>query len=156
MKTDIRGPLFGVASQCEPILRGLPDWFGIDTAVQAYAETVNKLPTFLADCDQQVVGFISVKQHNPYAAELYVLGVRCDLHRRGIGRQLLSAAETWMHEVGIEYAYLKMLGPSCQSEPYERTRRFYMACGYRPLEEFKNFWAHDPCQIMVKRMGREA
>jgi len=153
MTIDIRGPILGTASRCEPVLSALPDWFGIDSAVQAYAQAIDTLPTFMAEQDTDCVGFVTIKPHNPRAAELYVLGVRCELHRRGIGRRLLAAAETWMHSTGIAYTYVKIIGPSRRSEPYDRTRQFYLAMGYCPLEEFKSFWAHDPCQIMVKHLG---
>lgn len=148
----IHGPLFGVASDCEPILRGLPSWFGVESSVQEYVRAIDALPTFIARQDEQVIGFLSVKQQNPHAAELYVLGVRYDLHRRGIGRRLMAAAEGWMRSTGIEYAYVKTLGPSRGYEPCERTRMFYLGVGYRPLEEFKRMWADDPCLIMVKRL----
>jgi GNAT superfamily N-acetyltransferase len=174
----IEGPLLGVGAKCEPILQALPDWFGIDSAVQAYARTIEKLPTFIAQLsepgsvnpvnalsepgsvnpvnsgtEQDIAGFLTVKQHHPQSAELYVLGVRCEFHRRGIGRALLAAAERWMGSTGIEYAYVKTIGPSRGCEPWERTRQFYLATGYCPLEEFKFFWAHDPCQIMVKKLS---
>ncbi|HOA72991.1 MAG TPA: GNAT family N-acetyltransferase [Phycisphaerae bacterium] len=153
MSIQIRGPLFGVASRCEPVLAALPDWFGNDSSVQAYVRTIDALPTFIAEYDGQCAGFLAIKQQNPYAAEIYVTAVRCELHRRGIGRRLLTAAEDWMRSTGIEYAYLKTLGPSREYEPCERTRRFYFALGYRPLEELKRLWANDPCLIMVKRLA---
>lgn len=153
MVLSIEGPLFGAAASCEPILQALPDWFGIATAAKEYGRNINDLPTFLAKHDEQVVGFVAIKQQNPYTAELYVLGVRCELHRRGIGRRLLQAAEQWMAAIGLEYAYVKTIGPSRGSEPYERTRRFYLACGYRPLEESKSIWTDNPCLIMTKKLG---
>lgn len=153
MTVRIEGPMYDAAPSCEPVLQALPDWFGVDTAVQAYGQTIDGLPTFVARHEGQVAGFVTLKQHNPHTAELYVMGVRCELHRRGIGRLLVSAAEDWLGAAGVEYAYIKTLGPSGGSRPYDLTRRFYLACGYRPLEEFKSMWGSDPCLIMVKKLG---
>ena len=47
---------------------------------------------------------------------------------------------------------VKTLGPSDHDEGYERTRRFYGACGFVPLEEIHGLWEHNPCLLMVKRL----
>jgi len=82
---------------------------------------------------------------------LYVMGIRPEFHRRGIGRRLIGRAEAYLKQNAVEFLYVKTLGPSRQSEAYERTRAFYTALGFRPLEEFKNLWSSEnPCLIMVK------
>lgn len=36
---------------------------------------------------------------------------------------------------------------------YERTRRFYLAAGFTPLEEFPDLWdERNPCLLMVKSL----
>ena len=48
---------------------------------------------------------------------------------------------------------VKTLGPSHPSEHYAATRQFYVARGFRPLEELTEIWGEDnPCLIMVKRL----
>ncbi len=153
MEFSVQGPAYGVATQCEPILEALPDWFGIPSAVEEYARTLNTLPTFMAMHDQQTAGFLTLKPQNPYAAELYVLGVRCEFHRQGLGRAMLQQAESWLAASGVEYAFVKTLGASCTCEPWGRTRLFYAAMGYRPLQEFHAMWAGNPCLMMVKHLG---
>jgi hypothetical protein len=39
-------------------------------------------------------------------------------------------------------------------EGYARTREFYTALGFRPLEELPDLWPDNPCLIMVKSLGR--
>jgi GNAT superfamily N-acetyltransferase len=149
----IEGPHFGKASLCEPILRSLPDWFGIEEAIVHYVAEIEKLPTFLACTGGEVTGFLSVKQHNPHAAELYVMGIRAEAHRHGIGRGLVSAAQEWLSTQGVEYFQVKTLGPSHSDSNYSKTRAFYMAMGFRPLEEFTQIWnEQNPCWIMVKKL----
>ena len=79
MSLKIDGPLFGKSSACEPIIRSLPDWFGIEEAIVQYAREID--------------------------------------------------------------------------ENYARTRAFYLAMGFRPLEEFTQLWnEQNPCLLMVKRI----
>ena len=150
---QIKGPLFNTSETCAPILKSLSDWFGIEEAVQHYLEEIERLPTFLAYRSDDVVGFLSIKQHFPHAAEIYVMGTNPDLHRQGIGRELLETAQTYLRAKNVEYLQVKTLSPSREDENYARTRKFYTALGFRPLEEFKDLWGSDnPCLLMIKRL----
>jgi len=149
----IEGPLINQSSACIPILRGLPDWFGIEKDILEYEREIEHLPTFLAKSDGQVIGFLSLKQHFPASAEILVMGVRPETHRAGIGRALVQAAEAYACGLDVEYMQVKTLGPSRTNEEYTRTRAFYEALGFRPLEEFKKIWdVNNPCLVMIKRM----
>jgi GNAT superfamily N-acetyltransferase len=150
----IAGPEQGQAAACEPILRALPAWFGIEDAIVHYAEEIDRLPTFRAvDAAGQTLGFASIKQHTPYAAEVYVMAVRREAHRQGIGRALVVAAEDWLRGQGVEYLQVKTLSPTHADPNYARTRAFYAAVGFRPLEELEELWGEqNPCLLMVKRL----
>jgi GNAT superfamily N-acetyltransferase len=149
----IEGPCFNCSLLCTPILRALPDWFGIEEAIAQYSIDIDHLPTFLARDEQLVLGFLSLKQHNPYAAEIYVMGILPAAHRRGIGRGLVNAAQQWLRGQGVEYLQVKTLGPSHNDPNYAKTRAFYLAMGFRPLEEFRQIWnEQNPCLILVKRL----
>ena len=66
---------------------------------------------------------------------------------------LNRAAEAWLREQAVEYLQVKTLGPSREDAGYARTRAFYIALNFRPLEELKQLWdEHNPCLIMVKRL----
>jgi ribosomal protein S18 acetylase RimI-like enzyme len=100
-----------------------------------------------------VLGFLSLKQHNPFSAEIYVMAVHPGAQRGGIGRALVVAAEVHIRRLGVEYLQVKTLGSSRPDEGYACTRAFYEAMGFRPLEEFKQIWdENNPCLVMVKRM----
>jgi GNAT superfamily N-acetyltransferase len=153
MSFTISGPSLGQAFVCAEIFRALPDWFGIENAIQCYQQEFDHLPTFLAESDGQVTGFLSLKLHNLFSAEVYVMGVRPEAQHGGIGQALLQAAETYARSQGIEYLQVKTLGPSRSDNSYARTRKFYLAEGFRPLEEFKTIWdEQNPCLILVKRI----
>jgi len=147
----IDGPSLNMAVHCEPILRSLPQWFGIESALAQYAKDIETMPTFLAKVQETVVGFLTIKRHNEYAAELYVMGIAPEFHRRGIGRRLVDRAEAHLKQSAVEFFHVKTLGPSRPTEAYEQTRAFYMALGFRPLEEFKHLWnSENPGLVMVK------
>ncbi len=153
MTFTIEGPVLGQSPACVAILRLLPDWFGIEEAILKYEKEIEHLPTFLAKESRQVLGFLSLKQHTPFSAEIYVMGVHPELHHQGIGRKLVEIAEAHARGMNIEYLQVKTLGPSALDENYARTRLFYQALGYRPLEELTQIWdENNPCLILVKRL----
>ncbi len=118
-----------------------------------YEQQIEALPTFLAKVDGTVGGFLTLKQHTPYSMEILVMGVQPEFHHHGMGRALVQAGEAYARKVGIEYMQVKTLGPSRVDEGYAKTRAFYEALGFRPLEEFKQIWDEDnPCLLRVKRL----
>jgi GNAT superfamily N-acetyltransferase len=133
---------------CERVLGDLPDWFGFEDVNAAYVRDVAGLPTFAVGDE----ALLALKVHNPRAAELYVMGVRRERHGQGLGTALVAAAETYLGERGVEYLQVKTLGPSHADEGYARTRRFYEARGFVPLEEIHGLWEGNPCLLMVKRL----
>jgi GNAT superfamily N-acetyltransferase len=152
---SITGPHTGQSAICDGILRSLPDWFGIEEAIVQYVREVADLPVFLAtDGDGVVAGLLSVRRHFAHAAEIHLIAVRSAHHRTGAGRALVARAEEWLRAQGVEYLQVKTLSPSRACEHYERTRRFYDALAFRPLEEFPTLWGErNPCLQMVKRIS---
>jgi GNAT superfamily N-acetyltransferase len=103
MELEIKGPLLSQSELCESILRALPDWFGIEAATRQYVVDTAVLPTFLATSNNQTIGFLTLKQHTPYAAEIHVMGILPDWHRQGVGRALLAASEAYLREIRVEF-----------------------------------------------------
>ena len=133
---------------CEVVLRDLPDWFGIEEATAAYIRDVAGLATFAVGGD----AFIALETHNPRAAEVYVMGVRPEKQGQGLGTAVLGAGESYLRDRGVEYLQVKTLGPSHPDAGYERTRGFYEARGFVPLEELHDLWEANPCLLLVKRL----
>jgi ribosomal protein S18 acetylase RimI-like enzyme len=154
---SVQGPYLNQASLCEPILRALPEWFGSETSNAQYLKDINTLPTWVAFDDHEMVGFLTIKEHTPYAAEILIMGVSPNMHRKGVGRRLVFEAEKDLRQRGIEYLQVKTLSSIDSYEPYARTRNFYFAVGFRPLEEFGELWeAGNPCLQMVKSLADKA
>ena len=135
----------------ELVLRDLPEWFGIEEATQSYIDAAATLTT-LAVGD---AGFLCLKRHFPGTAEIWVLGVRRDAHRQGIGRLLVRAAEAWCAANGVDYLQVKTLAHTKDDANYARTRAFYEAVGFTPLEVFPELWdPRNPALQLVKRVER--
>lgn len=144
------------------LLRALPEWFGIDSANAAYVAKAHELPTYLAwptrgspvqGAEPQPAGVLLAARHFPESAEIYLMAVDPALHRRGIGRALVQALEADLIAEGVALLQVKTLGPSLPDASYERTRRFYLRMGFRPLEEIHDLWPGNPCLIMVKTLS---
>jgi GNAT superfamily N-acetyltransferase len=141
----------GSGTICRQILDTLPTWFGISDAVEDYVNVANANPTVIAALDGADVGLLTLVTHTPYAAEIYVMGVRPEHHRHGVGRAMLEEAHVWLAARDIEYLQVKTLSPRHPDPGYAKTRSFYFAAGFRPLQEFPDLWEPDqPALQMIK------
>lgn len=144
------GPLTGQGAAAEAILRALPEWFGIESALVDYARAADRLPTFVARRDADTVGFLTVRPTSPSAVEVHVLAVRREEHRRGLGGLLVARAAAYARASGCSLLHVKTLAASDPDPNYAATRRFYEAVGFVPLEELPQVWGpENPCLIMV-------
>lgn len=144
------------------LLRSLPGWFGIESSNVGYVAAARTLPTYLAwpaasraaertpGSDRQPDGVLLAERHFPAAAEIHLLAVQPELHRRGAGRALVEALERDLIAEGMRLLQVKTLGPSDPDAGYQLTRQFYLAMGFEPLEEITGLWPGNPCLIMVK------
>lgn len=145
------------AAICLDILHALPDWFAVEESVQGYAELATEQVFFAALNGEKPVGFLSVKFHNAYTAEIYVMGVLKSSHRQGVGMALVEAAEARCREQEIRFLTVKTLDSSAHYEPYDSTRSFYRKAGFLPLEVFTTLWDEDnPCLFLAKYIGDSA
>jgi GNAT superfamily N-acetyltransferase len=139
---------------CDRILRALPTWFGIESAIVEYTRDVESMPMFVAEGDQgNTIAFLSLNFHNQFNAEIHVMGVLPDFHGKGLGTALVCAVEEYAREKGTRYLTVKTLSPARPDHGYEMTRRFYQSVGFVPLEEFKTLWGEaNPCLLMIKSL----
>jgi len=148
---QIRDEPVGAGETCRRILKTLPIWFGIPASVEDYITTADRSPTVIASLGDEDVGLLTLVRHSRYAAEVYVMAVLPELHRQGIGRALLGHAEDILAADGVEFLQVKTLAPSKPYDGYDKTRAFYLAYGFRPLEEFRDLWDEEnPALQMIK------
>jgi GNAT superfamily N-acetyltransferase len=142
------------------LLAELPEWFGIEEANREYVESASHLPTYLARLgdsgagqDGDPVGALLAARHFPSAAEIHLMAVSPSAHRQGVGRALIEAFEADLTAEGVSYLQVKTLGPGHPDAGYAKTRLFYEAMGFAPLEEIHGLWAPgNPCLIMIKAL----
>lgn len=137
---------------CRRILADLPDWFGIPEATENYIRAAGRLPMLgCYDSSGEVAGFVSLDRTSEATVDMHVIGVLASHHRQGVGRTLVDAAADWARAQGATLLAVKTLGASYADPFYERTRLFYEAMGFLPVEEFKALWGPDtPCLLMIK------
>ena len=141
------------SSICEKILRALPNWFGVEESILEYINITKEMPFCAIFTDDIPIGFVALKVHNKYTAEVCVMGILQEYHRRGIGKILINQCEQFCIVNGIEFLTVKTLDESRGSKSYEKTRLFYTDMGFKPLEVFKKIWdENNPCLFMAKHI----
>jgi Acetyltransferases len=139
---------------CNAILRALPSWFGIEESIVEYVNDSKEMPFYAAFDGDKPVGFVAVKVHNQYTAEVCVMGVLEEYHRRGVGKALINWCEDYCRATGRGFLTVKTLDEAHPDEGYKRTRQFYLGMGFRPLEVFPTLWDEaNPCLFMAKTVG---
>lgn len=152
MKIEILDDPNEKSRTCERILRALPEWFAIEASLLQYVEDVKTRETWVA-YDRQAVGFLSVTRHFPESAEIHVMGVLPEHHGRKIGSHLVQAVAEKLAADGARFLTVKTLSEARVDANYARTRAFYLATGFSPVEEFKTLWSPgNPCLFLVKTL----
>ena len=134
------------------VLYKLPQWFGNKQSLEEYAEEVKEYPFYSAvDDTGKCVGFFSVKIHYQHTGDIFVCGVLPEYQHTGIGKALYRTSEEYFIKSGCKYVIVKTLSDIVDSEPYERTRRFYRSIGFDTLLTLIEMWDEkNPCLIMFK------
>ncbi len=154
---SVQGPLLGQGQVCEQTLRALPQWFGMESGVLSYIRSAADMPSFVAYFAGEPAGIALVKRHFELSAEVYLIAVAPDRHRMGIGRALLAAMERWLRQEGVRFLQVKTLSSRSADANYAKTRAFYLAMGFTPLEEFPTLWnEQNPCLLLIKRLPESA
>ena len=131
------------------ILEALPDWFEIPETRESYIRESGSQLFYAAYDEDVAVGFICLKETGRDTAELAVLGVLKEYHRKGIGRELFFRAKEAAAEKGYSFLQVKTVKMGVYEE-YDITNRFYLALGFQEFEVFPLLWdENNPCQIYV-------
>ncbi len=136
---------------CFNIINDLDNWFGNEDANREYARGVREEYFLSVKIGDIPIGFISVKDHNPFTGEIYVLGILEEFHNQGIGKKLIGLASEQLIKDNKKFLTVKTLSGSNPDNYYKKTRSFYKAIGFYPLEEMPEIWSEEePCLFMVK------
>lgn len=99
---------------------------------------------------EQVLGFACYGPRDMTTGvfDLYWIAVDSNVHRNGVGRRLLIAAEELVRQAGGRMLIAETSG----SPDYEPTRKFYLGMGYTMEASIRDFYTEgDDLAIFVKR-----
>jgi ribosomal protein S18 acetylase RimI-like enzyme len=140
---------------CMDIAKALRSHFNDDALSRMPGDLRSQSLYVAEDDDGVVVGFLSVVKASPQVAEITWMGVRPDLHGRGIGTAMMSMAVDDLVEDGFHSLRVRTLADTVDYEPYEGTRAFYRSRGFH-LEEvidpYPGWGPGNPCAVYVKTL----
>lgn len=135
------------------ILNDLPEWFGMPESTEEYIVDSQDKPFIACFLDNDAVGFVALNSTSRDCADIFVMGIKKNYHRMGIGTKLNDAYEELAKKLGYTYSQVKTVQSGHYKE-YDITNNFYKSVGYKELECFPNLWDEwNPCQIYIKYIG---
>lgn len=135
------------------ILSDLSQWFGLEESINQYIKSSQDKVFIGAFVDNKPVGFIVLNETSKDCCEIYVMGVKKEFHRLGLGSMLVEKYESMAKKLGYSYSQVKTVKFGLYKE-YDVTNKFYIKMGYKELECFPNLWdENNPCQIYIKYLG---
>jgi ribosomal protein S18 acetylase RimI-like enzyme len=117
----------------------LPEWFN-EIGIKEIADALLQQTGAVAEVNGDVVGWVTWRSHGNLG-EIAWLAVSPNHHRHGFGPRLIEFAEDRLRHSGVTTVEVETLGESVDYEPYERTRAFYRAIGFR---DFKRVMTDNP------------
>ena len=131
------------------VLEGLTEWFEVEESREGYIHDCVDWTFLAAMDDDKVMGFLCLKETGKENAELHVMGVLQEYHRKGTGRALFEKAKEAAVRMGYSFMQVKTVQMG-RYEDYDRTNRFYLSLGFKEFEVFPLLWDEwNPCQIYV-------
>ena len=135
------------------ILNDLPEWFGMPESTEEYITDSQDKPFIACFMDNEAVGFVVLNSTSVDCADIFVMGIKKNYHRMGIGTKLNDAYERLAKKLGYTYTQVKTVQSGHYKE-YDITNNFYKSVGYKELEVFPTLWDEwNPCQIYIKYIG---
>lgn len=137
---------------CRDVLTDLPDWFEQKNSIDDYAANCRMLPIWANMDGETVRGFIALRETSPYAAEIYVMGVKKEYQRHKIGKGLFTALLNYARRQGYEYLQVKTVKQGVYTV-YDSANTFYQSLGFRELEVLPIWDETNPCQIYIRNVN---
>lgn len=135
------------------ILNDLPEWFGMPESTEEYITDSQDKPFIACFMDNEAVGFVVLNATSVDCADIFVMGIKKNYHRMGIGTKLNDAYEELAKKLGYTYSQVKTVQSGHYKE-YDITNNFYKSVGYKELEVFPTLWDEwNPCQVYIKYIG---
>ena len=131
------------------VLEALTEWFEVDESREEYISESADQIFIAAKEDGEYAGFLCLKETGKDTAEIAVMGVLKEYHRKGIGRRLFEKAKETASSEGYSFMQVKTVRMGKYPD-YDKTNLFYLSCGFKEFEVFPEYWdIENPCQIYV-------
>jgi GNAT superfamily N-acetyltransferase len=137
------------AEACDAIIRGLPEWFGLDSGIRDCARAVRSESGLVAVDDAGVVGFLTYTTADD-VAEITWMGVGSDRRHRGAGRALIEALVERLRRDGVRRLLVKTLSARRPYAPYAETRAFYRSLGFAEEQELDIWGPENPAVLLAR------
>lgn len=105
------------------VLLDLPEWFGLAESTEQYIEESKKLILFEVKNNDNVIGFITLKETSKAVCEIHCMGIKKSYHKMGIGKKLYNIFEKYAKEK-YEFIQVKTVDEGHYKE-YDKTIAFY-------------------------------
>ena len=89
------------------ILNDLPEWFGMPESTEEYITDSQDKPFIACFMDNEAVGFVVLNATSEDCADIFVMGIKKNYHRMGIGTKLNDAYEKLAKKLGYTYTQVK-------------------------------------------------
>jgi ribosomal protein S18 acetylase RimI-like enzyme len=137
------------ADACDAIIRGLPDWFGMEEGIRDCAQAVRSQEGFVAMQDDVVVGFLTFTTADDMA-EITWMGIGAERRRQGHGRALVDALIERLRSDGVRRLQVKTLSAREPHPPYAETRAFYRSMGFSQMQELDIWGPGNPAVLLTR------
>jgi ribosomal-protein-alanine N-acetyltransferase len=105
--------------------------------------------TWIAEEGGEIAGFLIAHRQPGRVGHIVTIDVREQVRRRGVGRELMRAAEEWAHSNRLQLIYLET------AEDNRAAQAFYEALGYDKVEKIPRYYSNGMAAwVMIKRLDR--
>jgi ribosomal protein S18 acetylase RimI-like enzyme len=133
LMVQIREASGSVAAGCVGVLAALPEFF-TSASHDSLRAGMSAGRTWVADSETELAGFVHVAQRHSMAAEITHAAVLPREQGQGVGRALVTAALSALHDAGVHLVEVKTLDASAGYEPYVATRAFWEGLGFIQID----------------------
>lgn len=135
----------------ENILVNLPEYKNQPDLAEVYIAKSNQMAFFSIEWDNDSVGFISLKIVNKNNAEIFCIGVKEKFRLNGLGKKLISKAESVLKLNGFKILSVKTEDGESIDENLLIKKKFYEKCGFFDFEKLEGTWdSKYSCLILIK------
>ncbi|MGN1341015.1 MAG: GNAT family N-acetyltransferase [Oscillospiraceae bacterium] len=146
---------------CRDMLETLPGWFGAG-AEDEFAANCRVVPVW-ASYDEELAredsgaivglqGFLALRETSPYAAEIYIMGVKKEYQRHKVGKNLFTAMLNYARRQGYEYLQVKTIKQGLYADS-DSANTFYKSLGFRELEVLPIWGDKNLCQVYIRNVN---